>query len=319
MARRQEKRVRKLKKNHSWISLIIFIIIFATAGLIMWEFLKAFINYMVDSKLSSEYAAINYMAKLYEMGIDSEESGSIYELLGAEGREYIIKDANGNILYDNGENTCIEEGGEVYLSSAVWGEDGEDDDKAYISKDKIYIYKDSRNGYIYANRYNAVKVDFIGLFTQLRNSKKLNSEFYQMVENSEEQVTVSDSEGILLLSTDDISLAVPVWMEVDVDNYTFIGKAFLHINIDDMVLFAVFAALLMVIAFLMFVVMLVSVINGILSQRRMLRLFFTDIVTRGHNWMWFVYRGEHFLRKRSSAKNTYAPSEERNAGPRFQL
>ena len=65
-------------------------------------------------------------------------------------------------------------------------------------------------------------------------------------------------------------------------------------------------AILAMLAFLFFIVILVSAIRGVLIQRKMFTMFFTDMATNGHNWMWFLLRGEQFLRKRSSAKDTYA-------------
>ena len=297
MAGKQERRVRrKLKKNHAWISLIIFTLISALAGFMMWVAMVTFIHYIIDSKLLSENEAIKYMARLYEKGGDNED---IYELLNEEGREYIIKDEDGTVIYSYGENTCSDEGDEVYLALSYI--DDEDN-----SLNRAYIYKDTNNGYIYAGKYNSVVVDYKGLLRELQNNRKLIAQFNEMVENQDDEVTISDSAGMFYISSYNVSMRIPVWMQVDTDGTSFIGKAFLRIDMEDFAHFVILGLLMFVIAFLICIVMFVSVINGIVSQRRMLKLFFTDLVTKGHNWMWFLYKGEHLLRRRSSARTEYA-------------
>ena len=54
------------------------------------------------------------------------------------------------------------------------------------------------------------------------------------------------------------------------------------------------------------ILLFVHSIASVVRQRKLTNLFFMDEVTGGKNWMWFIVKGEAFLKKRSSARNRYA-------------
>lgn len=328
--KKQEKRVRKIKKNHTLLTLIIFgFVVFATVG-ILEGFAGVIIQYMVSSKLKSEYDSICYMADIYESGKSAGVTDAIYGLLDREGREYIVEDADGNAVYTNGNNTCDNDGGGYARLSETLADDSDD----Y----KVYIYPDSETGYIYPNKENGeVFFDWQNLVMDLIHDKELISSFektnedynnvinfsiesYDPDEMDDEDLgarvhagidsldtePIKDSTGMLTVSSDNVALYVPVWMVADLNEGRLIGKAFLQINTSDLFIFSGFAVILLFLAFLMFIVVLISVISSAVNQRRMLKVFFTDVVTSGHNWMWFLYKGEQFLRRGTTARNTYA-------------
>ena len=100
---------------------------------------------------------------------------------------------------------------------------------------------------------------------------------------------------------------MPIWVSVDISgNRQFIGKAYITINKKDKILFielmAGFALIVVVIVFIMFAKIIKSAVN----YRRVVRLFYSDPITRGHNWMWYVRYGDERLQSSSNKKHSFA-------------
>ncbi len=107
---KNEKSFRKIKRNHSWISILIFTITLFLVGALGYAFVDFFFLYAVETKIAAEYDSISYMSRLY----DNHKSDN-YDLLDEEGRLYFIKDKEGNIIYQKGEITASEEAKSVFL------------------------------------------------------------------------------------------------------------------------------------------------------------------------------------------------------------
>lgn len=332
MASTKQKRIRKLKKNHSWLFLIVFVLLTTVIAALLVAFLEAMVDYVVESKISGEYESVTYMADLYNNKAMFSDEKALYSLLDTEGRDYFIKDSNGNVLHSKGKNTCSDEGGKVVLSS---------------NTEDAYLYKDSVHGFISVNSSGRIILDLKALYKILSDitpEEAKNGEYSELVGNADAidpskyddvnrqsfSITVKgledDSEiedslekeisteiddssyvGTIITSTDQIYFKVPAWALVKLnDGNELYAKVIMKIDMHDMSLVGVFIAVIIVLTFILFVIVLVTIINGIVSQRRMLKVFFTDIIINGHNWMWFLYKGEPLLRKGSSAKKNYA-------------
>lgn len=287
MARRQEKRIRKLKKNHAWILFIIYTIMIFIASVIVTAFVGIFADYVIEGKLSAEYKSIEYMSKLYEKR--EKLGGAIdgYDEMLNDELDYVVRDKNGNDIFVNGNNTCSGYTGR-FLFPSMGG--------------MISVYRDSENGYVYVSEDGSLVIDKKALFAELR---KINPNDVGLPEDGD--ADYDDAMTIISLGQN-VLMRIPVWMAVDIKDgeEQFIGKVNLDISVYEVLIFIGMLFFLAVLAFVFFVIMLVGAINGILTQRRMFKVFFTDMVTNGHNWMWFLYRGEHLLRKWRNAKNTYA-------------
>ena len=107
MAKKSDKRIKKYGKfkKKKIVGPIIFFLLF-TAVLCVGLFfgINFFTDYLLSTKMLSEYDDIDYLARMYEIG---KSNGNInYDLMDADGHSYIIVDKNGKVLYSNGENTC---------------------------------------------------------------------------------------------------------------------------------------------------------------------------------------------------------------------
>ena len=280
--KRNEKRVklyRKVRNVSSWGTLCVLLflnVLFIVAALYIAGFN---IQYFFETKLAENYTELEHVAKLYEAGRENEaflkyiESGSI---------EFIVRDKSGNVIYQKGENTCAEKGGLIgYENSTKF----------------IFIYPDTRLGVIKPGKNEGIDPDLISLFDYLKtqNADLINGE--EKKDKDKEEVKNSVKK-----------VDLPYWVRIDniSDSYEFIGKAYFSYNSRDAILLIEILLASTLIVGVAFIVLIVFMIRSIINFRRVVRLFYTDPVTGGHNWIWFVMGGDEKLLKRKFRKYSFA-------------
>ena len=280
--KRNEKRVklyRKVRNVSSWGTLCVLLflnVLFIVAALYIAGFN---IQYFFETKLAENYTELEHVAKLYEAGRENEaflkyiESGSI---------EFIVRDKSGNVIYQKGENTCAEKGGLIgYENSTKF----------------IFIYPDTRLGVIKPGKNEGIDPDLISLFDYFKtqNADLINGE--EKKDKDKEEVKNSVKK-----------VDLPYWVRIDniSDSYEFIGKAYFSYNSRDAILLIEILLASTLIVGVAFIVLIVFMIRSIINFRRVVRLFYTDPVTGGHNWIWFVMGGDEKLLKRKFRKYSFA-------------
>jgi len=280
--KRNEKRVklyRKVRNVSSWGTLCVLLflnVLFIVAALYIAGFN---IQYFFETKLAENYTELEHVAKLYEAGRENEaflkyiESGSI---------EFIVRDKSGNVVYQKGENTCAEKGGLIgYENSTKF----------------LFIYPDTRLGVIKPGKNEGIDPDLISFFDYLKtqNADLVNDEEKKDKDKEEDKNTVE-------------KVDLPYWVRIDniSDSYEFIGKAYFSYNERDAILLIEILLASTLIVGVAFVVLIVFMIRSIINFRRVVRLFYTDPVTGGHNWIWFVMGGDEKLGKRKFRKFSFA-------------
>ena len=280
--KRNEKRVklyRKVRNVSSWGTLCVLLflnVLFIVAALYIAGFN---IQYFFETKLAENYTELEHVAKLYEAGRENEaflkyiESGSI---------EFIVRDKSGNVIYQKGENTCAEKGGLIgYENSTKF----------------IFIYPDTRLGVIKPGKNEGIDPDLISLFDYFKtqNADLINDE--EKKDKDKEEVKNSVKK-----------VDLPYWVRIDniSDSYEFIGKAYFSYNARDAILLIEILLASTLIVGVAFIVLIVFMIRSIINFRRVVRLFYTDPVTGGHNWIWFVMGGDEKLLKRKFRKYSFA-------------
>ena len=102
-------------------------------------------------------------------------------------------------------------------------------------------------------------------------------------------------------------ISLPYWISVKLENgESFVGRAEYEIKYREALIVFVFVILLMLVFLILFIVLLSKIIRRVFRQRKLLSVFFTDVVTKGHNWMWFTIKGEQQLRKKKNDKLNFA-------------
>ncbi len=280
--KRNEKRVKLYKKVRnvsSWgtLGVLLFLnVLFIVAALYIAGFN---IQYFFETKLAENYTELEHVAKLYEAGRENEaflkyiESGSI---------EFIVRDKSGNVIYQKGENTCAEKGGLIgYENSTKF----------------LFIYPDTRLGVIKPGKNEGIDPDLISFFDYL---KKQNAD---LIKDEEKKDKDKEEDKNSVKKVD-----LPYWVRIDniSDSYEFIGKAYFSYNERDAILLIEILLASTLIVGVAFIVLIVFMIRSIINFRRVVRLFYTDPVTGGHNWIWFVMGGDEKLLKRKFRKYSFA-------------
>ena len=302
-ANKKEKTYRKIKKKNIWGSLIVFLLFSILSAVVLVAIIQALTLYVIDEKLSAEYAKVKEMGRLYD-GSVLDDLSSVYALLDSKDRDYVIVDADGEKIHQKGNDTYLPDRGEMSLSEYP---------------DRIGIYRDStENGVLYLDNRGLMAVDMHMLSEWFE--KKDESDFVD--EDNLAQVEEKyKNRSIVLLGgwNPDIinvirgtmkvdKLEFPIWLSTDVDDGTglMIVKGIIHVNTRDMVLISELMLALMGIIGVILIVMLISAISTAVKQRRITNLFFNDGETGAKNWMWFLIKGQQRLRKSMSHRNRYA-------------
>ena len=294
MSKRKNNALKHLRKTHGWIALVIFMFASAATLMILAFFFKTFSDYLVESKLSSEYDAISYMSKIYEAEKDGYRLYS-QKLLNEAGRDYVVRDSLGNYVAGSMNTTCPAEGTEVELFSP---------------NTMVKLYTDTRHPYISVDRQHDIDVDYmtiLRIFNANRDIMQKGTSSDGLFIISDIDPKISSIPGFLRASTTAMC-RLPVWIGVDIKNGSevFLGKAYLIINLSDFLVISALALIMVLLLFLIFIFLVISVINSIRSQRHAKKLFFTDMTTGGHNRIWFMLRGENILKKKRNAPFKYA-------------
>ncbi|MCR5501696.1 MAG: GGDEF domain-containing phosphodiesterase [Lachnospiraceae bacterium] len=293
MADRKEEKFRKIRKNHTGLS-IVFLILFAIIAHILLLLLTvAFFLHIIDSKLEGEYQTVRYMARLYESIVvnnsDEDSKASAYRLLDEEGGDYFITDRTGAILHSRGENTCKMDMGTMEFPG--------------VSKDLI-IYPDSKNGFLMPDGEGGLTLEIPDLKIWLglagRDFVRIMGEDWQRIFGVRNEETLEE------LAAEKANMDLPFWVGTEMleGNSRLISKAVLHINSRDLLLLLVFFFSVGLVIFVITVVMIVTMISGVVRRHKLTSIFLTDDVTGSHNWMWFLIRGGILMKRfRNSGKS----------------
>ncbi|MCR5178379.1 MAG: EAL domain-containing protein [Lachnospiraceae bacterium] len=291
MASRNEKRYRKIKKHHILGTLIFLFIFCACMSVVLGGLVRYYIEYMLDSKLGAEYRAVVLIADVSQNYREREGHYS-FDIVDDEGREFFVEDADGNVIFQNGGNTRSDIGRKVRFS---------------MFSDQVEVYEDSVDNAIFPGHDGQVHMNIgevagrvFSTFTGELDVRVFSpfDEKTHMPPESQADIYVTDAEMINM----------PLWVAVDMGDSgnRLFGKIYFSAEIKDIILLVIIASIVVLFLVAVQILVLTSTIRSLVNQHRMTDIFFHDTVTDGHNWMWFLIKGEQLLRKRRSAKNSYA-------------
>ena len=286
-----EKHLRELTKSRIWVPLVVALIMMTIAGFVVYAFMDMIIEYTVISKYNEEYNLADYMARIYDNGKEASE------YMGMSGRNYLIVDQDNNVLYSRGRNTCSFEKKEVWFNFQEY---------------ETIAYRDTEIDFAHPGDDGQITLDTFRFLKVLadKNSdyhKRLISVMNEVDELKDEERPIEERNEEVTKIALKSTIYLPVWSEHELkDGNRLIVQEMISIGIMDVILMVMFLALFAVIAFLFLIVLIVNLVRSSSRNKRSLRVFFTDPVTRGHNRMWFLIRGEQYLRKGKTAKDEFA-------------
>jgi len=286
MSTKSEKKINGIKKNHLWVPFVTFLIVTVILTITVVVSVRSMFEYVARTKIEAQ------CKEVYQLSRVAGSAGDIEKVFKDAEAEYVIKDQAGNILKSTVEDTSA--GDPVLIS---------------FDKDrKAEVYSDSKYRFISFNGDDDFSVDYIGIIKLLSKEKEENKELF-----------VTDKTGFFADETDldneeeasgeiDFSkMILPFWIKADTGGERiYLIKAYYELTVNDIAIIAVIFAVFILVTILVSVIMLVNLVNSIVKRKNTLRLFFTDIATKGHNWIWFQINSEKILASRKNASRDYA-------------
>ncbi|MBP5359040.1 MAG: EAL domain-containing protein [Treponema sp.] len=279
------KKIRKVKRNHIWLRIILLIILFSVIFMMTKLFFYFIGNYLLRTKMTSEYVLISEMARIYENGSKQNPEENIYDILDSMNRDYLIKNSEGTIIHSNGAITISDEMTSLALTT----------DFNYVE-----VYKDKIN-YFMMDEEGDVSIDYKTLFWRIVKNEKV-------VVQLETDGHIDRLNMQLLNNSINETIRLPIWISFPVNENQdkFIGKAFFSINLMDYSLFVSFLFLIIGLGVVLGLFGLFGIIHEIRHYFKSKKLLFSDDVTKGYNYTWFLYKSRRILEKKKNAQSTFA-------------
>ncbi|MBP1536977.1 MAG: EAL domain-containing protein [Ruminococcus sp.] len=100
----------------------------------------------------------------------------------------------------------------------------------------------------------------------------------------------------------------PIWVSVDINggSQKLIGKAYFVITPLEKVLVLELFLCVVIVVVVIGLITFIKIIKSAVNYRRVVRLFYSDEVTGGHNWTWFVRYGDDRLQSSRTKKDSFA-------------
>ena len=267
MTNAKTKGFRKYNKNNivSVSMAMLFLGIFIAAFIVV--FVMFFFRFVVAQGIMREYGSVSYMGRIYDSAGGDEEKA--YKALDAEGRSYFLKDPDGNIIHQTGENTCASEGELVNL---------------YSFDEQIYVYSDTEADFI-SPKDGTITFDYSGFMSWFRMHNKID------------RIEHFPSDGVDL----------PLWVGTDLKGgKQLVGQVFFHLNDDDIIFCIVFFICVGALTCIVFLVLMIHMFRSVYRKHKLTDIFYMDDVTGGNNWMWFTIKGEQILKKKRNSSTNFA-------------
>ena len=109
-------------------------------------------------------------------------------------------------------------------------------------------------------------------------------------------------------NSDAESSELPIWVAIDINggDKTFIGKAYFRFTTRDTILIIELLTGLLLAVVVVGIITFVKIIKSAVNYRRVVRLFYSDPITYGHNWMWYVRYADERLSSGITKKDNFA-------------
>ena len=275
--KKNKNRSIKLKRNSIWLTALLFFVMSLLLLGIMAVSLTSLADFAINTTLSGEFDTVAKIASDYERAGGTDKTSSITYY----GKDCFITDASGNIIFQQGENTCDIKSGEQYLFNEE-------------PHDRFSVYPDLNENIILPEDGSKIVFDFQKLFHKAEKHRHVDSPA---------ELILSDGRPDKL----DPYIDLPLWISAEMINgEKLFVKSVVKLNINDVVSVIRMLAVMLIVYLFVFIIMFINALNSILTQKRLIKLFFTDTVTGGKNKSWLYLKGEENLKGLLSAKKQYA-------------
>lgn len=264
MAKRKTKKYKQLKKMHMCPRFAVGLLAFAVSIMCVDLGIIGFLLYITDTKLGSENDRVNEFAKVCEsvMKSDTEDESS---LLHGFDNTFTIKDKRNVPIVSNGNITIGDNAGILSLPSG-----------------DMVLFTDKEYPIVYVKSDGEVAIDILELAKMIP-------------EISEKLANYSRSSAFF---------EIPVWIEKDLNacEAKLFCKIFLSFSFSEIAYFLIFAIATAALVFIPFILLLINLLISFIEQKKIKKILFGDIVTKAHNYTWFLFKAEKLLEKKHKFK-----------------
>lgn len=266
MANSKDKRIKKMRKKHIWpyiLGLFVITLIFGSV-LVIWCLLS--VSDVVQRKLIEGYTDTESITELFETYDDEDEEDIqnivlLYLEMMEDSGAVWVSDLEGNEVWASGEQVPnMEYSGTVYI-----------DENVYMD---IVLADDSTS-----------------IFTFTDNTIQLNENILTNFEID------TDSEGGYDAYQEIIK--VKVWYVREINNFKVYVLRDINVYAYDYFMLFMGSALFGITISVFIVYYLITFISIIVNMHKTSKVIYTDMVTGGNNWLFFVKKGTKLLRKKS--------------------
>lgn len=283
---------KKVRNTSSMGAISVYILLIVFFAMLIVFIAGYIMQYIVETKFSEGYHELENIARMYEAGSDDK---SIMDYIEAGDSQFVVKDADGQILYRKGDITYKNPGVKVSVSN---------------EQESYTIYEDSDLSLIYPSDKEKIGMRWKKFYQWLKTCDKSDENEYISFKEPDwiKEHDIDWEKNIITILPCIEDMKLPVWVSLDIHNGAehFIGRAYIVYNIRDKNLAAELMIGMIIIISLVSVVLLVYLIRSAVNLRRVFRIFYSDPITGGHNWIWFIRNADDKLRKRMNKKKSFA-------------
>lgn len=176
---------------------------------------------------------------------------------------------------------------------------------------KDYVVTDKDGNVLYTNGTNTCNPK--GGIIALENGTQFMT-IHQDTENGflyageDKNIKFREQEFIKLIGKDIQDIKFPVWISVDMnggENH-FIGRIEFVFNNKDLILVMELFLGVVIELFIISIILIIFIVRSVINYRRVVRLYYSDVITGGHNWTWFLRYADDRIKSFRFRKNSFA-------------
>lgn len=273
----------KIPKSHALWPILWRTVVFLGIIAMIFAVLNILAEYVRDFRSEADTTYVRNLADIIDHGTEAEREEAL-NALSSDGHNYCIIDLYGEVVDHSGSISVSgynDKKGEFYSGDLkdILDEAGVDDDIHKIVLDA------GSNSTFLLDDYNT-KIDAF-------------SEVYDMARNNP---------GVLFGAAGNEVFSFPYWIAAPMSESSqiLLVKSILTVKVKDYTYLAAGIIIAVIIAFFVFILMIVSVIMNLSANRKLRRWLYRDNIIKGHNWLWYAVTTQDILCKRKNAHKTYA-------------
>lgn len=276
MSKIKEKKIKKLKKNRIWTSVLLMFITFGCLAVIITVFIYMITMVSIYTKIDNSYDDTKNMTKILKQCYEKKQD--VKSTL--EGfSELMEKDQSVCILDNNDQFVEVVGNSKPDLHNMV-----------KIQDDYSYeIYPDKTVGCNWDLSDGRIDINFTKSVGDTLHSFILKGKYDEVWMNG-------------------TAASADYWIKEKIPhtNYSILVKSSLHIKRKELLYLGGIVIGTIVLLAIPFILLFINLIGNFRTQKRVRKMLYLDLVTGGHNWLYFKNQAVHILKKRKNQSKQFA-------------